>query len=951
MATRDKYNFTQQTDLWGAIEYKDVPSYSKTSVGTTGNAYLVRNFLKKFFPFLDCTVNKTAGGSVNVKIQKFIVKFTFTEAGVAKEFILGPRSLEDILEPLFEGQGFDGMTDSTYSIPLPKMYNDDGQDVSYGYGYLFVGKGNIDGYYEVDLDQPTVKSGVTKFKFLNSPLSSVSLKENLQEIPQKTIEYIKLGAVVNTNAASPTNNESDLYILERGEENENTTQNVESLTTLEQEIIDFLAEKQKENVLINLAEIGSEFQNRNYQRPDMNNAMSNLLIADLLDTKSGINDVFYFPSAKGYEYVTRKTSLLDSTNKSTLTSGDIAAIEFITQNYTILKDMEKESPQLYNGISEGLRLIMSLTKDGTGKLEPFKPLENQQQLVDQLKEDDFDLSEVDLEEIDLTGFEDDLELNDDELGDFDLTEFNELSDFVESELMPSPSQNDRLYAILKTVELMQLTNKKFISTKKILESVNFNNQQKYTLQEIDVLEDNGFMERSSNGIFLSTKGQDFINEYELKNKQVPPSSILTLTQLYILELLSKKTTVDGIRKLYKNELVKMSSSAYDEDMIDDILRVLIDLKYVNEVQITNTSYQYHITELGFNYLNPNPMAAPQAVLPPVDIENLDALQKNILMILDKLPAYNKMDQSEIWAEVDDTIANEYVRDDVKTALDVLIGLKLVVAKKFPVEYRLSDDKRTSETIANIKNQLSPLTPTVEKILRILYRFTGKLSADNIKDDLSNVNIILPHKAIFSRLIALRDRGLVREINTSYGGIVWQITSLGNEYVDKLPKEKTGGQIREEEKQAKIEKEFGSLNYDFYLLLKILNDTMGMLTAGTVTTILQQQFNKNPKWDEFDILTKLRGLLSAGLAIEDTQNSTEYFEISAYGEDVFKYLSEQESKGLYPKSKPTQQTVAVRPSPTESATVNSVGTIKKGNDGNNWEVKESSKGVKRWVKIK
>jgi len=931
MATRDKYNFTQQTDLWGVIKYADVPSYSSTSVGSTGNAYLVRNFLKKFFPFLDCTVNKTAGGSVNVKIQKFIVKFTFREAGVAKEFILGPRSLEDILEPLFQGQGFDGMTDSTYSIPLPKMYNDDGQDVSYGYGYLFVGKGDIDGYYEVDLDQPTVKSGVTKFKFLNSPLSSVSLKENLQEIPQKTIEYIKFGAVVNTNAASPTTNQSDMVTLEKEDSKV-------SLTTLEQEIIDFLAEKQKENLNVNLAKIGSEFQNRNYQRPDMNNAMSNLLIADLLDTKSENNDVFYFPSAKGYEYITPKQPSLDnqndpqqivfdSTNKSTLTSGDIAAIEFITQNYTILKDMEKESPELYNGISEGLRLIMSLTKDGTGQLEPFKP------------------------------FEDDLELNDDELGDFDLTEFNELSDFVESELMPSPSQNDRLYAILKTVELMQLTNKKFISTKKILESVNFNNQQKYTWQEIDVLEDNGFIERS-NGIFLSTKGQDFINEYELKNKQVPPSSILTLTQLYILELLSKKTTVDGTRKLYKNELVKMSSSAYDEDMIDDILRVLIDLKYVNAVQVTNTSYQYHITELGFNYLNPNPIAAPQAVLPPVDIENLDALQKNILMILDKPPAqgkgtlYNEMDQSEIWAEVDETIANEYSRFDVQLALDVLIGLKLVTASNgVPVEYRLIDDKRTSETTANIKNELSPLTPTVEKILRILYRFTGKLSADNIKDDLSNMNIILPHKAIFTRLIALRDRGLVQEINTSYGGIVWQITSLGNEYIDKLPKPKTAGQVREEEKQAKIEKDFGSLNYDFYLILKILNDFMRTVSVGEVTTILQQQFNKNPKWDEFDILTKLRGLLSAGLALEDTQNSTEYFEISAYGEDVFKYLSEQESKGLYPKSKPTEQTVAARPSPTESATLNSVGTIKKGNDGNNWEVKESSKGVKRWVKIK
>ena len=51
MATRDKYNFTQQTDLWGTIKYSDVPSYGSTNVGTTGNAYLVRNFLKEFFSY------------------------------------------------------------------------------------------------------------------------------------------------------------------------------------------------------------------------------------------------------------------------------------------------------------------------------------------------------------------------------------------------------------------------------------------------------------------------------------------------------------------------------------------------------------------------------------------------------------------------------------------------------------------------------------------------------------------------------------------------------------------------------------------------------------------------------------------------------------------------------------------------------------------------------------
>ncbi len=37
----------------------------------------------------------------------------------------------------------------------------------------------------------------------------------------------------------------------------------------------------------------------------------------------------------------------------------------------------------------------------------------------------------------------------------------------------------------------------------------------------------------------------------------------------------------------------------------------------------------------------------------------------------------------------------------------------------------------------------------------------------------------------------------------------------------------------------------------------------------------------------------------------------------------------------------------RPSPTESATLYKVGTVKTGNDGNKWIISESSNGVKRW----
>lgn len=39
----------------------------------------------------------------------------------------------------------------------------------------------------------------------------------------------------------------------------------------------------------------------------------------------------------------------------------------------------------------------------------------------------------------------------------------------------------------------------------------------------------------------------------------------------------------------------------------------------------------------------------------------------------------------------------------------------------------------------------------------------------------------------------------------------------------------------------------------------------------------------------------------------------------------------------------------RPSPSVSATIFKIGTIKKGNDGNMWVIKENANGVKRWTK--
>jgi hypothetical protein len=359
-----------------------------------------------------------------------------------------------------------------------------------------------------------------------------------------------------------------------------------------------------------------------------------------------------------------------------------------------------------------------------------------------------------------------------------------------------------------------------------------------------------------------------------------------------------------------------------------------------------------------------------------------AIYCDILRILDEPPAkgkgtlYNEMDSFEIFAKVAN--ANLPTSDIVKIneALRALIELKLILSSgTFPETFRLIDNPMVADIVKAIKNESvanAPelrLLPSQFNVLKVLYAQNVaykagiaeiSMNADSIEIRLKQDNIIYGHNQIFKYLVELSDFEFVLMQNDLKGGIIWAITSDGKKYVENKTKINKGQSqvamttsptdLMLQERQKKAEKTGDGLDYDYYLIANILNNDTGLITAGTVTTILQQQFKKNPKWDETEILLKLRVLTSLGMALLDIQNSVEYFEISEFGEDVVKYLIEQENKGLYPKSKPTQQTVALRPSPTESATLNPIGTIKQGNDGNNWQVRENKSGVKRWVKL-
>lgn len=1036
MAQRDKYDFQQISQDWGAVEYKDVPSYSKTSVGTTGDAYLIRQFLKQFFPFLKTTVNK-GNTSVRVKVQEIEINFISQQGGVRTNFLLNAAKLDEILGPLFEGQGFDGMTDSSYSKPLPKMYNDEGFEVSYGYIYLFVDPENFKYRYTIDLNTPdkTKKQDVLVFR---SEVAGDGSQLKI-ELPLKTYNYIR-NEINNTisNTASPTTNQSDSVILERSEENPNPEDNLDrqaenilkllnrdtalslsemdnfstiprqqieenlvdllsdgyvvivdknkkrqkyeitqkgknalettaskidplpnqekpnspsryNISSLGQAIVDFLAENtmyvleallneltfnkkfRREDILDEVKELiqnglvsaqmkngytvyvltsegsryvdedkyytvlkqlildflaakkGSKFATKSFiitQIRDNNSiysefeivqALNELVEEELIGNKiiQGYESYFILPKASS-DFIKKQNPLIskdpNDMDMEKSSEGEKAMSLFVAKNLDILKDMEQNAPELLDVLSKGLQLITNLGKGNTAELAPFIPLKNQQELEDQLKEEDFDISESDLSELDLTGLEDDLELNDDELGNLDLTEFDELTDFVNTELIPSKEARD--YAVLKTLQLKSVVNNS-ITTNEILTSLNDRAEEKYTDQNILDLEQRDFLYKS-NGWNLTTKGEEFIDEYELKNKQ------------------------------------------------DSVAYPLINAQN------------------------------------KIDIDNLDIYQKEIIRVLspyDNDALYPTLTVVQIFEKIDNNFKFTYRVIDARADLEILKIMGLVEEEDQKFSLVMSDKvKKVVDELNEEKSKSEKLSSTEELILLDLRRMNTSLSGSDIQKDItssSKTNLTLPK--VFTMLSQLKNKGLVEEINTQYSGVQWKITPLGDEYVDKLPK--TGGEYREEKKRQKIEEDFGSLDYDYYLVAKILNDTMGMLTAGTVTTILQQKFNKKPKWKEVDVLLKLRSLKKYGLALEDIQNSTEYFEISAYGEDVVEYLSEQESKGLYPKSKPTQQTAAVRPSPTESATLNAVGTIKKGNDGNNWEVKESSTGVKRWVKMK
>jgi len=769
---KTKYDFEQETQ-YGRITYRDVPSYSPDFLGTTGDAVLVRQFIKNYLPFYKTSVTSSTGSSIRVKILETNWSARYSVQNSVVKVGLNSTWLQDILEPLFEGKGFDGMQDLEYSKPLPKLINtsDQNQEVSYGHNYIFVDPKDLVYQGFVDLDHKTgkgypyeiVEGGVNIIKTGYVPIDAIILK------------YIK------GELTAP--NEGDLVTLEKG-----PTVPVSNviLTMAQQEMVDFLAL----NGIVSLQYIKENFKtSRLYGRAEL---IKELISMDLVVADSQ-SPPLYQLTQLGYDSV-----------------SEVGTIPYLTK--------------------EQLKVLYALSL-------------NEGQIAIGVK----NLAVI-------TDYPEDLVIN----------VVNALEVFKLIDVFNNSNQvQKRTYAISKLGQ--EYLDKKNSQDEKanIATPTNPNNGNLAEAKETFV---DSLSSAADGGIYKNAV-KEFIDNnadaFKIMGKEDPDlyTAILSGLSFVLGQQTIKDANLEPFKSLENQQQLEDDVILNDLISDDDLGDLDLDDLDLQEIDLSGLQEDIEINEdeLGdlsdFDELKDFVDSELMPSIPPVDIENLDALQKNILMILDKPPAkgkglfYNEMDQSEIWAEVDETIANEYARFDVQTALDALIGLKLVTAlNAVPVDYRLIDDKRTSETIAKIKNEVPPevkLIPSQYKVLKVLYDNNNRypmapfMDADSIGIVLKQETIALSlaHNQILKKLGELVDLELVKLKNDQKGGIMFSITDEGIEYV---------------------------------------------------------------------------------------KNNTK--------------INVGQSQG------------ALRPSPSESATINSVGAIKTGNDGNSWEVKENKNGVKRWVKI-
>jgi len=219
-----------------------------------------------------------------------------------------------------------------------------------------------------------------------------------------------------------------------------------------------------------------------------------------------------------------------------------------------------------------------------------------------------------------------------------------------------------------------------------------------------------------------------------------------------------------------------------------------------------------------------------------------------------------------------------------------------------------------------------------------------------KNEIREIGIALFEDDLGAKLADLVDRNWLNKIGDEY-----QLTPFGAEFIDKYEIEKN---LAEEQPTTEAPTPQYNLPQDrLEGILKRLSEarakihdyvTMEDLSKQLYDVVVPLDYKTYFEVDvpslEGDLnIMESMGLVKSRITIDpNTQVIDTEFDIDTEGSFLLTQLKLEEAQ--------QQKKAILRPSPTESATLFPTGTIKLGNDGNQWRVTETKSGVKRWTKF-
>jgi predicted transcriptional regulator len=543
---------------------------------------------------------------------------------------------------------------------------------------------------------------------------------------------------------------------------------------------------------------------------------------------------------------------------------------------------------------------------------------------------------------------------------------------------PTTIRMESDYAFLKRMEILTLTKVNAVTSNNIVRSIMdevgleddislLNNFISYVQEKLDDLEALDLVSRVAGSIYTITNaGQEYINSYELQNKQVegigPSDEDLKLEMLLRMadyydggdyKLLSQDDLTTNAVK-HQFDIPRNKFFGIVVKLLSDRLVETDPSKNTDSIRLTNKGY-----DKAMNWFQENlPEDGPFEVNPNEEepSENLDV---PYLRMIKKLKG-----EKGDWVTIEDIVKEkgvpnmltkqEYI-DAQNTILDDLEKRGLVVRVRN--EYNVSPK---GQDLLALNPEVEPSEPQLTDLQISILEAVQEASATKIGDGFVSINEIsgyiremMPKNySVYQDDLTPTSPSLQQDLDLLYAqgylefrfasigikGYTYRLSQQGKDVLDGLKTQSQPSQYNlPQHRMEGILKQLSeviSKVHDYVTISELYRQLYDVIVPITYT---EYGLSGEPTLEK-----DLQVMEGMGLVKSQTTSFGREYYIDTKGSELLTQLKFEEAQ--------KQKASSLRPSPSESATIYPVGTKRFGNDGNEWRVTETKNGVKRWTKV-